>query len=181
MKVITMFHQDKASGLGEFGDLVASNPSLTPKGSVQSVELAKLVQNFVPFASCYCSRLARTAGTLSAVCLALDMDFQSIKELGQHASKDGDAIYTYPGFEGQAFVQWQEDGVRALRRIRSWHDEGDTVLVCSHRPVLAGVACHTRGITDASKIRELANNPDFSGKGYVIFDVTVDGEITWTY
>jgi len=174
VKIVAVFHKDKLLGLGDKGAAIAANPPLTVVGKVEAHELALALKNQGPFSAIYASRLDRALGTASALSLILDVDIHTIKGLGQHGSKDGSIVYMYPGYEEEGYLDWQEKGVEAFRKIALQHGTDEVVIVVSHRPVLAGIALATRGVRDPEQIKALAIDPNFSKRGYVVFDIDID-------
>lgn len=179
MIVLAVFHGEKVSGLVEAGfpcEVVANAP-VTAGGMDQIFGLVKQIREYCPVAL-YCSRLARAAGSASVLAIELDLDFQSMKELGQHGSKDGTLVCYYPGYEHESYVTWQLQGIRALSELYG-HHKADTIVIVSHKPVIGGLIAYTRGISDEegvmAVVKEVAGDAELMKKGFVVFGITDKG------
>lgn len=176
MKIVAVFHGNKVTGLAREGfstEIVANTP-VSPKGMDHIFSIVERIRAYAPTAL-YCSRLARAAGSVSVLAIELDLDFRSMKALGQHGSKDGDDVFMYPGFDNERYADWQAGGVKALMEIAKNHAPDDVVVVVTHKPVIGGLIAHTRGINDEdgvkAVVKEVAQNAALLEKGFVTFDV----------
>ncbi len=178
MEIIAIFHEVKKEGYADYPAEIASNPPLTDEGYLRTHKLPDKLRHYGPFRALICSRMARTSQMASVLALAFNLDFYSMRGLGQHASKEGEKVFIYPGYQNEWYPEWQKNAVASFKEIAERYGPDGTVLIVSHRPVIAGVACHTQGISDPNMIRALALGKEFSKNGFVIFNVTKDGEIT---
>jgi broad specificity phosphatase PhoE len=177
MKIVAVFHGEKRMRLGNYPPEIAANAPLTVKGMRQMQRLVEKLRPLGPFVAAYSSRPTRAVDSASVVCMALDLDFKTMKELGQHASGQKGKVIAYPGYENEWYADWQSRAIEAVQEIARKHKEDDVVLVFTHRPIIAGLVCHTKGITDEGEIRKLALTPQFSRRGYVIFEVNKEEKI----
>ena len=175
MKIVAILHTEKVEGLLEKPVEIAVNPTLTVNGMEKIRSIAHTLWDLGPFDACYSSRLARALDAASVLCLAFDLDLQTLKDLGQYANKDGDTIAYYPGHEKEGFEQWQKMAVRAIEEIHARHEETDTVLAVSHGPVIAGLIAHTKNIRDKAGIKQILDNLRSEAQQYVVFEVNGDG------
>lgn len=177
-RVVAVFHGEKTEGLKSNLPLeVRVNPPMTPEGMSKIFALGQRFEKYGPFDVMYCSRLARALDTASVLALKFSMDFQTIAKLGQHANKDESGVIYYPGHESESFVDWQSDGLDALGEISDCLLRGfNTVLIVSHRPVIAGFIAASRGsIGDEGVLSEIVNNPKLATNGFVVFDFDTSG------
>ncbi len=175
LKIVAVFHASKVVGLGGSLDAVAANPPMTIDGMEEIHKILPAIEAYGPFASMYCSRLARAGDAASVIATAFDMDYQTIKKLGQHANMDGKILRYYPGFEKDNFLTWQADGIEALKSLAGKHGRrGETVIVVSHRPILGGVVAHCQGAKSPEEVYATVCDQATVGKGFRIFEVTYD-------
>lgn len=179
MKIIAIFHEKKAGGYGNYPPKIACNPPLTDEGYLRTHSLPDKLRPYGPFAALICSRMCRTSQMVSVLALEFNLDFCSMQGLGQHASKVGEELFSFPGYENEGYPEWQKNGVAAFQEIAKRYGPDDTVVIVSHRPVIAGVVRYTQGISDPKLIQSLAADEDFSKHPFVIFNVTKSGEITF--
>lgn len=177
MKIIAIFHEEKTGGYGNYPPKIACNPPLTTEGYLRTHNLPDKLRPYGPFAALICSRMCRTSQMVSVLALEFNLDFYSMRGLGQHASKEGEEVFSFPGYENEGYPEWQKNGVAAFQEIAERYGPDDTVLIVSHRPVIAGIACHAHGISDPNMIRALALGKEFYKNGFVVFTVT-EGKIT---
>jgi broad specificity phosphatase PhoE len=176
MKVVAILHGKKAEqGITDKPAAIRSNPNLSVEGIVGVHALVEQVKAMGPYVALYSSRLARALDTASIFALALNMDIRTVKELGQHSSRDANGDCFYPGFEGETVIEWRDQAIKALLILNQRHSADDTVLVVSHRPSVGGLIAHTRGITDEPAIMDIVMNT--SGP-IVEFNVDDQGKIT---
>lgn len=175
MKVVAILHGKKVEeGMTDKPSALRSNPNLTVDGLVGIHNLVEQVRAKAPYAAIYSSRLTRALDTASVLALALDMDIQTVKKLGQHCSRDAGGDCFYPGFEGETVVDWKNQAVSALLDLQKRHSPDDTILVVSHRPSIGGLVAHTKGIEDENGIMGIV-----LGKFGPIVELEVnDGKIT---
>ena len=95
-----------------------------------------------------------------------------MESLGQKASKEGDGtIYCLPGVSVD-YQAWQQNAVESLRQIAQTGMDGDTFIVVSHGPHLAGLALHVQGISDPGFIKE--SIPHYRKQEFMLFNVKGD-------
>lgn len=175
LRVVCVFHPEVLEGLlEEYGMEVAANPVPSPKGMKDISSLIPNLEKYGPYGGLYCSRLSRSSAAISPISIHYDLDFCSIKGLGQHAKKEGDKVLYLPGYEHEDFRVWQEEAVKAILDIRHRHPEGGAVLILGHRPTIAGLWCHMKGINDPNEARRIANDPWFYGCGFIVISVRND-------
>lgn len=176
MRIVMVFHGKKVEGFCGMStqDAVSSNPTLSIAGMVQMQRLVdEKIRALGPFDAMFSSNMARALDTASVLSLALDMQFQTIKGLGQLGNLDRGNTIPYPGHENDGPTDWQDDGFGAISEIASRLQYADkNVLIVSHRPVIGALVALTRGITAAEKIQEVVNDPELTRDGYVVFDYT---------
>lgn len=160
---------------------IGANPPMTVDGMQKILSLVPAIKAEGPFQGAYCSRLARAADAASVLALELDIDFQMLKELGQHGNKDGSNIIMYPGHDGEDMLTWQEDGLTAVETIYSKELSSSgfsnmvrtpefRILVVSHRPIIAGLVGAAQGVTDLDGLNKIVNDPTLTKKGFVVFN-----------
>ncbi len=170
VRVIAIPHGDKVNGLaGESAEIIV-NPTLTISGMRKIQALVTAIVRFGPFWRGYVSRFARALDTISVIALALDLDFETIRELGQYASKDGAEVVYYPGHETDDMQTWQGNGMFSLVQIEQRAPEGSTVLVASHRPIIGGLLAHCRGLHDVESVTKTVIGMDPS-RSFYVFEV----------
>lgn len=179
MKIIAIFHEEKTGGYGNYPPKIACNPPLTTEGYLRTHNLPDKLRPYGPFAALICSRMCRTSQMVSVLALEFNLDFCSMRGLGQHASKEGEEVFSFPGYEHEWYPEWQKNGVAAFQEIAERYGPDDAVVIISHRPVIAGVVRYTQGISDPKSIQALAADKNFSKHLFVIFNVTKSGEITF--
>lgn len=156
MKVIAVLHGQKAEeGTASLPVELRSNPTLSVNGLAGIHDLVEQIKTKGPYVAVYSSRLARALTTASIFGLALDMDIQTVKKLGQHSNRDASGDWFYPGFEGETVVDWKNQAVSALFDLQKRHGADDTILVVSHRPSVGGLVAHTKGIEDEKGIMDI--------------------------
>lgn len=177
MKVVAVLHGRKIEeGMTDKPAELRSNPNVSIDGLVSIHGLVEQVKAKGPYAAIYSSRLTRALDTASILALAMDMDIQTVKNLGQHCSRDANGDCFYPGHEGETVIEWRDQALKALRELENRHGANDTILVVSHRPSVGGLVAHAEGITDAKAIMEIV-----TGKFGPIVDFEInDGVITLT-
>jgi broad specificity phosphatase PhoE len=165
MKITAVLHFNKAQGFIDSEALeLAANPSLSLQGFEEALEIAPTIKAMGPFDGMFTSRLARALDTSSVLAMYLDMDFQTIRELGQAGNKEGNKIIMYPGFEDYSFLGWQNNAISALKRLEL--ADYQNILIVSHRPIVGALHAFSKGITNESGIAhvvlsELGNEPIF--------------------
>ncbi len=173
MQIVAVFHSDKLDDQTSPTE-VASNPPQSTSGQVKIHNLVPAIKAMGPYMSmAYCSRMARASCAASVLSLALDIDYQSMKELGQFGNlfKDG-TVCMYPGHENDDEITWQRDAHKALiiiwAKVKavSW-----PILVISHRPIIGALVARARGITDKAGIKSVIMDPTLTKKGYVLFNI----------
>lgn len=175
MKIVAVLHTEKVEGLLEKPAEIAVNPTLTVNGMEKAHEFTKTLRLLGPFAGCYCSRLARTSDIASVFCLALDLDFQTMKGLGQYASKEGDTIVYYPGHEKESFHEWQQGAVQAVEEIYKKHVQTDTVLLLAHGPTVAGLIGQARAIYSNDALKQIVRDLRSRDQKFVTFEMDNNG------
>lgn len=173
MRIVAVVHGQKVEGLVGKPPEIAVNPTLTMAGMEKVHELVEEIRPFAPFAACYSSRLARALDTASVLCLAFDLDLQTMKDLGQYANKDGETVVFYPGHEKENYRTWQEEAGKAVKEISKQHAAIDTVLMVSHGPIIGGIIAYTKDIRteDKATLRKIIDDSDLRNKGFVVFEV----------
>ncbi len=174
--VTAVLHTTKVSGLADKPPALQANPPLSLQGMVEAYNLLERIQALGPYHSLYCSRLARTADVMSVIALALNQDFQTRAGLGQHANKEGDVTFRYPGHEHESVLEWQRDTVETLQQLEKEHGPKAHILIVTHRPCVAGLRAKTRGIETQDGIMMMLDAPVMKEPIHR-FDVT-DGNIT---
>lgn len=177
MKIVAVFHDDKVEGLAGEDPRLGANPPMTMAGMRKGLallpEICDIGEILDGFDACYSSRLARALDMASVLIGELNLDLETVNELGQWANKDGDQVIYYPGHEKENLCTWQRDALTALdiiwRRQRQIVADGGLALVVSHRPIIGGWVGHTRGITDEAGLVKLVRDPALTKKGYVVF------------
>lgn len=175
--IIAIFHKDKMDfQSGEHPPEILANTPLSLKGFLQTFCMVEKIRVLGPFSALFCSRQARTSAMASIFSVSFDIDFQSIKELGQYASGNqaGDEFF-YPGHENETYRTSQENGVKAFQEIEK--RGGPKVLVVSHRPIIAGVVCRCRGVFEEKRLEKAALDSNLASREFVVFKVK-DGVIT---
>ena len=170
MRMVFVFHAAKSEVPTDAPTEIRANPPATIKGMREVQELVEKLRKFAPFAALYASRLARATDTASILALAFDLDFSSLKELGQHASRSGNESVYYPGCEDETYATWRDGALKAIEQIRERHYDKGTVLVVSHRPIIASLMMASLGISNPDVIRKLARSADFPTKPFVVID-----------
>ena len=156
MKVITVLHAQKVEDdMAKTPVEIHANPTLSVKGLVNIHGLVEQIRAKGPYIAIYSSRLARALDTASILALALDMDIETIKGLGQHSNRDASGDYCYPGHESETVVEWKNQAVKALLDLQERHGSNDTILIVSHRPSVGGIVAHTKSIEDKTGIMEI--------------------------
>lgn len=177
MKIVVVLHGEKAEGLfGHCSIEIAANPPVTPNGMEQILELVPAIKAEGPYDAMYVSRMSRALGSASVLALALDLDFETMALLGQHANKEGSEVFFYPGHEGEGYGTWQRDGVAAIDKILKRHGPNANILVVSHRPIVGGLIAHTRGVTTEKGIYQITGDLRLDKRDFVVFQV-FDGRI----
>lgn len=170
MKIVAVFHGEKARYAE--GDLpeVAANPPMTEKGCEQIRQLIPALAEHGPFDALYCGRTRRVTDTASILSLALDLEFDAVRGLGQHANGgDGQPTVYYPGCERENFVRWQEMAIQAV----NYHMNGsENVLIASSRPIIGGLVAYSQNVTDEEGIAAVVRDKELTKKGFVVFEVT---------
>lgn len=183
MKAVVVLHEEKWEKLGHLGSVIASNPPLSILGFIRSHNLIEKLKPVGPFSGIFCSRLARTLEMASVFALAFDVEVESRRELGQHASREGNEVFFYPGYEKEWYEDWQRNAVGffqgELSRLAKDHEDC-TILVLTHRPILAGILCHLKGISDPEEMKVLARSGELSKKDFYVFEVSPEGKIILT-
>lgn len=183
MRVVVVLHKEKEEGLGKYGAKVAANAPLSLKGFLEAHELIPGLEPYGPFAAIVCSRLARTSEMVSVYALHFDVEFSSRKELGQHASKDGDEVFFYPGCEDEYYAYWQKNAVQFFKEelgalAKALGDEA-TILIVTHRPIVAGLLCYLKGSSDEAEMKALARGSEIFKKDFYVFEVSGDGSFVF--
>lgn len=175
LKIVAAFHDKKVEGIIELPAAIAANPTLSITGmqNVQDKLLPK-IQELGPFHAMFCSRMARALDTASVLAMAMDLDFDTIKGLGQAGNLDKNSegvptVVAYPGHEDDNALTWQSDAIEALQEIDEMMDGVGTILIVSHRPVIGALVAYAQGITDITGIDAIVNSGDLVGNGYRTF------------
>ena len=172
MKIVAVFHGKKVEGVDVTKRMaaIAANPPLSMDGmeKIRSGLLQK-IQTIALFDAIYSSRMARALDTASVIAMALNMEIQTIGELGQKGNLDSGQVIAYPGFENDDELTWQSCGLRAIAQI--WMKERvGTILIVSHRPIIAGLIAAAKGINNKAGIKNILNDPNLVKDGYVVFE-----------
>lgn len=180
MIITAVFHGPKANGVAGLPGQVASNPPLSLAGMENIHRLAQKwkTDSIFPkeFDGFYSSRMARATDTASVLANEWDMDFLTLRKLGQMANKEGDVIHYYPGCEEESLVTWQADAIDAITSICNRHGSDHHVLVVSHRPIIGGIIALSQGIqSDEVALDKVVSDPLIVAAGFVQFDVKVVG------
>lgn len=175
MKIVAVFHGAKVEGMAGRPTKIGANPPMTVDGMQKILALVPTIAAEGPYTSAYCSRLSRAMDAASILALELDMDFETMKDLGQHGNKDGSDVIMYPGNEGENMSDWQRQGGRAISKL--FDLQAKTVLIVSHRPIIAGLVAAARGVYDIDGLNAIVNDPALTKKGYVVFECD-DGKLT---
>ena len=170
IRIIFIPHGEKAKGDATMDGQVRMNPPMTMPG-MQAIynQVLPLVHNLGPYASMWCSRLGRALCTASILAVELDMDFATMDELGQYANSDSVGDVYGRGHEGENELSWQHQALTALDKIYLQAQHGDTVLVVSHRPILAGLVAAARGIYDLDSVHAILYDKGLTEDGTVVF------------
>ncbi|MCX6806843.1 MAG: phosphoglycerate mutase family protein [Candidatus Berkelbacteria bacterium] len=178
IRIVMIFHGKKvpADTLEDKIIELRANPQLSLQGMTDIQNLVNALRPLGPFASMYSSRLARALVTASTIMLALDLDCQTMTELGQYATGEGGESTFYPGHENEWYAFWQTQVLQAMDIIYNKSDNGETILVVSHRPHIAALYANVKGVKEEEKIRALALDPNFSRSGFIVFEI-IDGII----
>lgn len=171
MRIVLVFHGLPKANFTSPLPEVAANPTLNFEGMSRVHALVPAIRAAGPFDAIFSSRMARALDTASVLSMAFGLEIQTLKGLGQHANKEGDMVVRYPRHEHEDIGTWQREGIAAIEAIFFEYDPDETVLAVSHRPVIAGIVCASRGVRDPEKIKALADDPSFVAKGFVIIDM----------
>ncbi len=175
MLIVAVFHDEKVSVGTDYPDEIRANPTMSVTGMGNILKRVSKIAAEGAFDAFYCSRVARALDTASVIALELDLDFKTMRELGQFANKDGDDVVFYPGHDEDNCVSWQQDGLNAFGQIAAMHEHDARVIVVSHRPILGGIVAHIRRIRDEVGIKAVVNEPTLVEDGYIVFEVTDGG------
>lgn len=115
------------------------DPPLSERGIREAHNLVADTVCVGPFHHIFCSRLQRAAQMAAIFSLRLGLDYTSLVGLGQHGSKNGPVVTMLPGHEAETIADWQREGVAAIRQIAARMRDGETALVMTHKPVVAGI------------------------------------------
>lgn len=186
VKIVFVPHGAKLTDIGYYPPAIASDPPMTMEGKINMLKLVWALTALGPYDGVYCSLMDRALGSMSTVVKAMSIKrVVCIDELGQMGNLDADGkVISYPGHENDNVVTWQIQGVDAVLKI--WNEitpnmiTGDplssfgdkpsrTVLVFSHRPILAGLVAKSRGITDAPGIQAILDDKALVKNGFTVF------------
>ncbi|MEI6494602.1 MAG: hypothetical protein WCO03_00895 [bacterium] len=171
IKIVAVFHGAKVSGVTQYPTAVGANPPMTIEGMAKAqADLVEKVRAHGPYVCGYTSRLARACDMMSVLATALDLDFVSMKGLGQHGNLDNGTVIMYPGCEDENYVSWQNNAMGAIQDIGDMHECGDTILVVGHRPTLGALVALTQEITDIDGLKQVVNDPATVGEGFRVFE-----------
>lgn len=180
MRLITVFHGENATNLGNRDAQIGSNPPMTPDGMEKMLCLVPVIKKLAPFDAVYSARTARTLDTASILALALNVDFKTIKDLGRHANTDNNITTAFPGNENEDMCTWQKDALSAVSIIyqtelrqnefgRNVSTAEYKVLSVTHKEIIAGLIGATKGISDLNGLNDIVNDPHLSRDGFVVF------------
>lgn len=187
MKMVFVPHGAKLTGVGQYPPELGADPPMTMEGKQKMLKLVPALQALGPYDSAFCSLMDRACGTMCTIVKQLGIKrVVCIDELGQMGNLDSDGkVIAYPGHEKDDIITWQEQGYKAIGMISDealkdgWplvaaYGPGGVperkVLVFSHRPILAGLVAHAKGITDAPGIQTILDDPTLVKNGFVVFN-----------
>ena len=175
IRFVLVPHGAKVEQLGDFPPEIGANPPMTIAGMADMLPIADEIAQYGPFQTCWTSFLARAMCAASVVCLRLGIENMQVRRgLGQHSNLDrrGDqkVVVAYPGREHEDMGVWQTAALRELDGISLGLRKGETGLIVTHRPIIAGIVASCYGITDPEKVRETAHNPELIKHGYVVVE-----------
>ncbi|MFH1111736.1 MAG: histidine phosphatase family protein [Patescibacteria group bacterium] len=170
--ITCVLHGEKVKVLGENQALLA-NPTMSLKGMEATQALIERIRAVGPFDKVYASRLARANDTASVVCMGLNLDWETLKILGQYADRQDGKTVCYPGHEDEGYPKWQDHTKRLLTWIHDYYirylplttDGPDViidkplaqhVLVFTHRVIIANLIGITQKISDLDRIKDIA-------------------------
>jgi hypothetical protein len=171
MKIIAVFHQDKIVGVTGCKKSIGANPPMAIAGMEKIDALIPTLRELGPYnGMLFTSRMARAADAASVLAMEFDLDFRSIKGLGQAGNLDNGVVIPYPGYENDGPIEWQRDGLEAFADIYLMTDENDTALAFSHRPIIGALVALCKGIVDANGINAIVQDKNLTKDGYVVFN-----------
>lgn len=181
MKLVVVPHGKKLEDVGAYAQELAADPPMTMLGKEKMLALVPALREYGPYDAAYSSTMDRACGTMCTVVKPLGIKRAvCIEELGQFGNKDADGtVIMYPGHEKDDVITWQWQGDKALDIIL-WDMKaglGDfskaheaSVLVFTHRPILAGLVATSASITNPAGIKEILDAKELVGKGFRVFD-----------
>jgi broad specificity phosphatase PhoE len=171
MKIVAVFHQDKVVGVKNCKQEIGANPPMTTAGMEKIDALIPALKKLGPYyPMLFTSRMSRAADAASVLAMELDLDFRSVKGLGQAGNLDEGVVIPYPGHENDGPIEWQEDGIDACAEINSFTGENDTALAFSHRPIIGALIAACKGIFDANGINAIVQDKELTKNGFVVFN-----------
>ncbi|MDD5050173.1 MAG: histidine phosphatase family protein [Candidatus Pacebacteria bacterium] len=181
LRIVAVFHGPKHEGIiGKVLALVAANPPMTVDGMVKVAKLIDAIKAQGPYGQAFSSRMARALDAMSLLANALDIDFETINDLGQHGSGDvvdGKVVAEafLPGYEGEGCLAWHESAKRVLAKFHTEVKSGQTILVVSHRPIIGALVDMASGASfNAERLLEVVLSSKLTAKGFVVFDFNKD-------
>lgn len=194
MKLVFVPHGPKVVGVSKYPPELGADPPMTMDGKVKMLALVPQLKALGPYNYIYSSLMDRACGAMCTVVKALDFEIKGrpqrvicIASLGQYSNLDDDGrVISYPGHETDNVLVWQKQGIAAVVEILSdledeyedsggrprEHPDRSTILVFSHRPILAGLVANSLGVTNTLGIQTILDDKTLVGKGYRVFSVS---------
>ncbi len=184
--IFAVLHGDKINTQSNDAKIVA-NPPMSEKGLIEVHDVIPAIAALRPFHFVFSSRLARANDTASAICIPLDLNWQTHELLGQHGSLQNGESVLYPGYEHESYPEWLENTEKFLSWIGKtgmrYRTPSMKILIFTHRPIVAcllGIASRKSSIPDdivPEDIMMIARGKEITQKRLYHFVLNTDTEL----